>query len=92
MDTNTPTIDDLLAEIEQLKKTINDLQIHLSKYTNSDRHKRYYQKNKDRIKQNSMRYIEKLKQENPEKLKEYRHKSYLKRKDLQSYAEQNYAS
>ena len=32
------------------------------------------------IKQNAKKYIEKLKEENPEKLKEYRHKAYLNRK------------
>ena len=51
------------------------LQTQLSKYTNTDRYKRYYAKNKERIKQNAVKYIEKLKAENPEKLKEYRHNS-----------------
>ena len=81
MDNDTHT-NGLLVENEKLKQTIIELQNQLSKYTNTDRHKRYYENNKDRIKQNAMRYIEKLKIENPEKLKEYRHKSYLKRKEL----------
>jgi len=73
----------LLLENESLKQTIVELQKQLLKYTNNDRHKRYYEKNKDRIKENAIKYIEKLKVENPDKLKEYRHKSYLKRKELQ---------
>lgn len=81
MDNDTHT-NGLLIENEKLKQTIIELQTQLSKYTNTDRHKRYYENNKERIKQNSMRYIEKLKIENPEKLKEYRHKSYMKRKEL----------
>jgi len=72
----------LLLENENLKQTIVELQNQLLKYTNNDRHKRYYEKNKDRIKENAIKYIEKLKVENPDKLKEYRHKSYLKRKEV----------
>ena len=82
----------LNVENEQLKQTINKLQTQLSKYTNTDRHKRYYAKNKERIKQNAVKYIEKLKVENPEKLKEYRHNSYLKRKEINSQHNQDYAS
>ena len=65
-----------------MKQTIVELKNQLFKYTNNDRHKRYYEKNKDRIKENAIKYIEKLKVDNPDKLKEYRHKSYLKRKEL----------
>ena len=89
---NDTRINGLLVENEKLKQTINDLQIQLSKYTNTDRHKRYYEKNKDRIKQNAIKYIDKLKLENPEKLKEYRHKSYLKRKELHTQHNIDYAS
>ena len=89
---NDTHINGLLVENEKLKQTINDLQNQLSKYTNTDRHKRYYEKNKDRIKQNAVRYIEKLKVENPDKLKEYRHNSYLKRKEIISHPSNDYAS
>lgn len=63
----------LKTEIENTKKQ-------LEKYTNNERHKKYYQQNKERIKENAKIYLNKLKLENPEKLKEYRHKAYLKRK------------
>jgi hypothetical protein len=63
----------LKVELEKIKKQ-------LEKYTNNERHKKYYQQNKERIKENAKVYLNRLKVENPEKLKEYRHKAYLKRK------------
>ena len=60
-------------EIEKYKKQ-------LKKYTNNERHKKYYEQNKEVIKEKAKNYLNRLKIENPEKLKEYRHKAYLKRK------------
>uniref|UniRef100_A0A6C0ATK3 Uncharacterized protein n=1 Tax=viral metagenome TaxID=1070528 RepID=A0A6C0ATK3_9ZZZZ len=75
-------------EVSQLKKRIGELEKSLEetikkleKYTNNDRHKKYYEKNKTRIKANAKRYLDKLKEENPDKLKEYRHNAYMKRKE-----------
>ena len=75
-------------EVSQLKKRIGELEKSLEetikkleKYTNNDRHKKYYEKNKTRIKANAKRYLNRLKEENPEKLKEYRHNAYVKRKE-----------
>jgi hypothetical protein len=67
-------------EIQQLKLKIYELEEHLKKYTNSEGHKRYYEKNKDTVKQKGQHYLQKLKDENPEKLKEYRRTAYLNRK------------
>ena len=67
-------------EISLLREQVKTLKTRLAKYTNNDRHKRYYENNKDKVKQNAKKYIEKLKEENPEKLKEYRQKAYLNRK------------
>ena len=67
-------------ENDELKKKIIELQEHLKKYTNGDNHKRYYEKNKDKVKELGTNYLQKLKNENPEKLKEYRHTAYLNRK------------
>jgi len=64
----------LLENMELLKKQ-------LEKYTNNDRHRKYYEKNKDKVKENAKQYLNKLKFENPEKLKEYRHRAYLRRKE-----------
>ena len=81
MDAKDVAILRLQKEIRDLRKTVETLQTHLEKYTNSDRHKRYYEANKDRIKQNARAYLERLKETNPEKLKEYRHRAYLRRKE-----------
>jgi hypothetical protein len=70
----------LQHEVTELKKTIETLHSQLEKYTNNERHKKYYEKNKDRIKENAKQYLNKLKEENPDKLKEYRHRAYIKRK------------
>ena len=75
----TPNIEDLYNEIHNLRSQVQLLKSQLEKYTNNDRHKRYYNNNKDKIKQNAKRYIEKLKDENPDKLKEYRKTAYMNR-------------
>jgi len=80
----TPNIEELYNEIHNLRSQVQLLKSQLEKYTNNDRHKRYYNNNKDKIKQNARRYIERLKDENPEKLKEYRKKAYMNRKQRES--------
>lgn len=64
----------------QLKETIVTLETRLKKYTNGDNHKRYYEKNKEKYKELGANYLQKLKTDNPEKLKEYRHTAYEKKK------------
>ena len=73
-------IDEILQENQELKLKNAELEKRLQKYTNSDGHKKYYEKNKDIVKEKGKTYLQKLKEENPEKLKEYRHTAYLKRK------------
>ena len=68
-------------KITALQQEIQNLKTQLEKYTNNERHRKYYEKNKDRVKENAKQYLNKLKEENPEKLKEYRHRAYLKRKE-----------
>ena len=79
---------DVQKENEKLKEKIillekeNDkLKEHLKKYTNGENNKRYYEKNKEKVKQQGAEYLKKLSEENPDKLKEYRKKAYLKRKE-----------
>lgn len=74
-------IEILKKENEKLKNNIIELEERLKKYTNNERHKKYYEKNKDKIKENGLNYLKNLKEENPEKLKEYRRNYYLKRKE-----------
>jgi predicted MPP superfamily phosphohydrolase len=71
----------LKLENEEMKNKIIELEERLKKYTNGDNHKRYYEKNKDKIMETGSNYLKKLKEENPEKLKEYRRTAYQKRKE-----------
>jgi F0F1-type ATP synthase membrane subunit b/b' len=77
MDNRDEKIASLEAEIERLKTK-------LEKYTNNERHRKYYEKNKERVKENAKQYLNRLKEENPDKLKEYRHRAYMKRKEKMS--------
>jgi hypothetical protein len=70
-----------------LRKTIEDLEIRLKKYTNGDNHKRYYEKNKTKIKESGSLYLQKLKEEHPEKLKEYSRAAYQKKKNKKQLEE-----
>ena len=82
-------MDGLEQEILLLKHKIQELEERLKKYTNGDNHKRYYEKNKDKVKEIGANYLNKLKEENPEKLKEYRRTYYLKKKDKMKQNDQN---
>jgi hypothetical protein len=78
MDNN---IDEIMNENETLKQRVNDLEERLKKYTSGKNHKKYYEKNKEKVMENGANYLHKLKEENPDKLKEYRRRAYLKRKE-----------
>ena len=71
----------LKQKIESLEKHVVELEEHLKKYTNSTRHLKYYENNSDKVKERTRNYVDKLKNENPEKLKEWRRTYYLKRKE-----------
>ena len=71
----------LIEEISFLKNKIEQVEQKLKKYTNGDNHKRYYEKNKEKIKKEGLAYLKNLKLENPEKIKEYNHNAYIKRKE-----------
>ena len=74
-------INKLKQEKAVLVEITENLKKQLEKYTNNDRHKKYYEQNKEKVKENAKLYLNRLKEENPEKLKEYRHRAYLKRKE-----------
>jgi len=69
------------AKIAALQAEVENLKTKLEKYTNNERHRKYYEKNKERVKENAKQYLNRLKDENPDKLKEYRHRAYMKRKE-----------
>ena len=68
-------------EIDELKKKNEELESRLKTYTSNHRHKKYYDNNTEIVKQRAKNYMEKVKETNPEKLKEWRHTAYLKRKE-----------
>jgi predicted MPP superfamily phosphohydrolase len=68
-------------EIIQLKQRICELEAKLKKYTNGNNHKTYYEKNKEIVMKKANENKKKLKETNPEKIKEYAHRAYLKRKE-----------
>jgi hypothetical protein len=72
---------DLIKEIEELKVKNKELEEKLKTYTNSDRHKKYYENHTEIVKEKAKKYMDKIKETNPEKLKEWRHNAYLKRKE-----------
>ena len=82
-------MEELKKENEELKNKLQELEERLKKYTNGDNHKRYYEKNKDKIKEQGTTYLKKLKEENPEKLKEYRRTYYLKKKEKMKQQDDN---
>ena len=73
-------INKLKLEIEELKIKNNKLEQKLRCYTNPERNKKYYEKNSNIVKEKAKNYMEKIKETNPEKLKEWRHQAYLNRK------------
>ena len=74
-------ITELTEENKKLKNEINELKEQLKKYTYGNNHKRYYEKNKEKVKEDGANYLKKLKVENPEKLKEYRRTAYQNKKN-----------
>ena len=71
---------ELVRENALLLKRIEELETRLKKYTNGENHKRYYEKNKTKIKEIGTAYLQKLRTENPDKLKEYSHNAYERKK------------
>jgi uncharacterized short protein YbdD (DUF466 family) len=64
-----------------MEKYVKELEDNLKKYTNNNRHLKYYENNKEVVKERTKNYVEKLKNENPDKLKEWRRNYYLKKKE-----------
>ena len=81
MNSNEEEVIELKQKIEKMEKYITELEEHLKKYTNNNRHLKYYENNKEVVKERTKNYVDKLKIENPEKLKEWRRNYYLKKKE-----------
>jgi len=72
-------MDALIKENEELKKEILELKSHINSLAVSK--KKYYENNKDVVKEKASQRLKKIAEENPEKIKEYRRNAYLKRKE-----------
>ena len=83
MQTTDIDISELIAENKRLKKENEELKEHLKKYTYSNSHKKYYETNKKQVMENGAKYLQKLKEENPEKLREYRRRAQEKWRNKQ---------
>jgi hypothetical protein len=70
----------LKQEYDELLNKYNMMETKLKSYTNPKSHQKYYENNSDLVKDKAKKYMEKIKETNPEKLKEWRHNAYLKRK------------
>jgi hypothetical protein len=78
---NIDMYNNLVIENELLKKKNIELEEKLRSYTNTERNKRYYEKNSEKVKEKAKNYMERMKTDNPEKLKEWRHTAYMNRKN-----------
>lgn len=74
-------VSELKLKLEKMEKYVKELEDNLKKYTNNNRHLKYYENNKEVVKERTKNYVEKLKNENPDKLKEWRRNYYLKKKE-----------
>jgi hypothetical protein len=74
-------IEKLNLEVSRLKQINSELETKLKSYTNPERHKKYYELNNETVKEKAKVYMKKMKETNPEKLKEWRHNAYMKRKE-----------
>ena len=81
----------LRKENETLKKENEEIMARLKRYTTNPSFKNYYNQNKEVVQQSQKKYIDKLKEEDPERLKEYRRKANQryreKKKKLQNEIE-----
>ena len=72
-------MDTLIQENNQLKEEVERLKTLMQNYTTS--RKKYYEKNKDIVKEKAKEGLKKIAEENPDKLKEYARRAYLKQKE-----------
>lgn len=84
-------IEKLIEENKLLKEKINELTEHLKKYTAPKRNKKFYENHKEEIIKKVMEYKEKNKdkKQDPEKIKEYNRRAYLKRKQKNTENKEN---
>ena len=78
----------IVEENKNLKCKIDELEERLKTYTNNHRHKKYYEKNKETMKEKAKEYMKKMKEEHPEKIKEWSKNAYQNQKAKKLQQEQ----
>lgn len=73
--------EELKKENEMLKLKNAELEEKLKSYTNNKRHKKYYANNADAVKERAKNYMKRIKETNPEKIKEWSHRAYMNKKE-----------
>ncbi len=79
----------LKLEIENLKRENEDITARLKKYTTNPSYKNYYNQHKDVVQETQKRYMNKLKEEDPERVKEYRRIANQKYREKKKSEKQN---
>jgi predicted transcriptional regulator len=79
MDTVTTPDSEYVQKIRELEEENANLKEQLKKFT--DYRNTYYEKNKETIKQKAKEGLKKIAETNPEKIKEYARRAYLKQKE-----------
>ena len=94
MDISEINVEELLNKLKVLEEENKILEEENSKlklifenYNNS--RKKYYENNKDIVKQRAKEGLKKITEENPEKIKQYRRTAYLNRKEKLKNIENN---
>jgi hypothetical protein len=72
-------MEEIINENKILKEEILFLKEKLEKYTSQ--HKKYYESNKEIVIEKAKKRLQKITEDNPDKIKEYRRRAYLKRKE-----------
>jgi hypothetical protein len=80
----------LLKEMDELKKDKANLECKLDKIIHHESKQKYYEKNKEQIMKKSSQWLKKTKEENPEKIKEYRRRAYLKMKEKKKLEQESF--
>ena len=79
--------EDLINKLKIYEEENTKLKEQLEKYTHSQ--KEYYEKNKEIVMLKASENKKKLKETNPEKIKEYAKRAYLKKKDRMNSLKEN---
>jgi hypothetical protein len=79
---NVPVdVDQLIKEKEALELKVQQLEEKLNKIIHHESKQRYYETHKEEIIKKSGERLKQIKEKNPEKIKEYARRAYLKKKE-----------